>query len=70
MAKSKTFEENMDRLQTIVSQLNMETISLDESLKLFEEGLSCVKSCDKQLQAFEKKYNDLYKKEENKDNDQ
>ncbi len=64
MAKNKSFEENMERLQTIVNQLNSESLALDDSLKLFEEGLSCVKSCDKQLKAFEKKYNEVYKKEE------
>lgn len=64
MAKNKSFEENMERLQTIVTQLNSESLALDDSLKLFEEGLSCVKSCDKQLKVFEKKYNEVYKKEE------
>ena len=64
MAKNKSFEENMERLQTIVNQLNSESLALDDSLKLFEEGLSCVKSCDQQLKAFEKKYNEVYKKEE------
>lgn len=60
MAKTKSFEDNMLRLQQIVDLLNSNNTPMDEALKLFEEGLECVKSCDNQLKTFESKYNELY----------
>lgn len=37
-AKSKTFEASMERLETIVRQLEQGNVPLEESLKLFQEG--------------------------------
>ena len=34
-----TFEELISRLQTMVSQLETEDLGLEESLKLYEEGV-------------------------------
>ena len=34
-----TFEELVSRLQTMVSQLETEDLGLEESLKLYEEGV-------------------------------
>ena len=48
MAKKElTFEEAMNRLEEIVDALEGGDYSLDESLKLFEEGVKLVKSCNK-----------------------
>ncbi len=54
MAKKElTFEEAMNRLEEIVDSLEGGDYSLDESLKLFEEGIKLVKSCNKQLETIE-----------------
>lgn len=38
MSKEKTFEEKLSRLNIIVSELESGKLSLEASLKLFEEG--------------------------------
>ena len=54
MAK-KTYEDSVKRLEDIVSALERGDASLDESLKLFEEGTTLIKNCGKQLDAAEQK---------------
>ena len=49
----KTFEESMQRLEQIVSLLETNEQSLDETVKLFEEGLALVKDCDASLKRHE-----------------
>ena len=44
MAK-KTYEDSVKRLEDIVSALECGDASLDESLKLFEEGTKLVSFC-------------------------
>lgn len=51
--EKKTFEESMNRLQQIVSDLEVNEKPLDETIKLFEEGLDLVKNCDEQLKQFD-----------------
>ncbi len=62
MATKKTFEQSMDRLNDIVELLEKNEQPLDETIKLFEEGLSLVNECDKQLKTFENKIEELAKK--------
>ena len=49
-AKSKTFEASMERLETIVRQLEQGNVPLEESLKLFQEGTELVRACGKLLE--------------------
>lgn len=49
------FEEAMARLETIVSELEKGDLSLDESLKIFEEGVKLSKTCLKMLDGAERK---------------
>ena len=56
MAKAeKSFEESVGRLEEIVRMLENGTASLDESLKLYEEGIALVRTCNSQLDSAEKK---------------
>ena len=56
MAKTeKTFEENIARLEEIVSALEKGDAQLADSLKLFEEGAKLVTVCGKQLDEAEQK---------------
>lgn len=48
-----TFEENMMRLEKIVQAMERGDVSLDESLKLFQEGTALVESCGKLLDEAE-----------------
>ena len=43
MEENKTFEQAMARLEEIVSLLEKNEESLDETIKLFEEGLKLAK---------------------------
>lgn len=56
MAKTtKTFEESMSRLEEIVRTLESGSVTLDESLKLYEEGIALVRTCSLKLDDAEKK---------------
>lgn len=63
MAKELKFEEQMQKLQKIVDELESDDIDLDNSLKLYEEGLKLSKSLKEQLNKFEEKINELNKDE-------
>lgn len=71
MAKSeKNFEELMCELEEITSKLETDKLSLDESVKLFEEGMKISKECNEKLEDAEKRITILLKtndeiKEEN-----
>jgi len=47
--KESTFEEDVQRLEVIVTKLEEGGISLDESLVLFEEGQEVLIRCRKKL---------------------
>jgi len=49
------FEQAMARLEAIVGQLEQGDLSLDESLKIFEEGIRLSKNCLKVLEEAERK---------------
>ena len=55
MATEWTFEKAMARLEQIVAALEGGKVSLDDSLKLFEEGTSLTAYCSKLLQEAEQK---------------
>ncbi|MBQ9066268.1 MAG: exodeoxyribonuclease VII small subunit, partial [Clostridia bacterium] len=50
-----TYEEAMKRLDTIVAKLEGETLPLETSLKLFEEGTKLADLCNRTLDQAEKK---------------
>ncbi len=52
--KNKTIEENMMRLSEINTQMNDSSIKLEESFKLYKEGIELVEICKKQLVDVEK----------------
>lgn len=59
MNKNMTFEQSMKRLEEIVALLEKNEQSLDETIKLFEEGLKLSKVCDKKLKDFELKVEEI-----------
>lgn len=50
-----SFEKATERLQEIVSLLEKGNASLDESLKLYEEGISLVRYCNSTLDNAEER---------------
>lgn len=51
----KRFEKAMERLEEIVKALESGELGLDESLKIFEEGMKLVRFCEEKLNEAEKK---------------
>ncbi len=60
--KEKNFEESFARLEKILEKMNSESVSLDESLKLYEEADELIQFCGKRLQGAERKIETLIKK--------
>lgn len=56
MAKKElTFEESLEKLESIVSSLEKGDVPLNESIKLFEEGTELISNCNKLLEEAEQK---------------
>lgn len=49
------FEKKMEKLETIVTSMEGGELSLDESLKLFEEGVKISRQCGEHLNKAEEK---------------
>jgi exodeoxyribonuclease VII small subunit len=62
----KKFEEAMERLEQIVETLESGDLALDDSLKVFEEGMGLVNFCTKKLEEAEQKVTILIKESEEK----
>ena len=58
MAEAK-FEKDLEKLEQIVESLEEGGLSLDVSLKKFEEGIQLSQRCEKALSAAEKKIEKL-----------
>ncbi|MBQ1545504.1 MAG: exodeoxyribonuclease VII small subunit [Clostridia bacterium] len=57
--KKLTYEEAMIRLEAIVKSLEQDTLNLEDSLKLFEEGTKLAGFCNKTLDEAELKITSL-----------
>jgi exodeoxyribonuclease VII small subunit len=60
MAKER-FEDALNKLEKIVSKLEDGEIPLEESLKLFEEGIRLSRLCNQKLEEAEKRVEILMK---------
>ncbi|MGI8668552.1 MAG: exodeoxyribonuclease VII small subunit [Aridibacter sp.] len=63
MAKNKeqTFEASLGKLEEIVTQLEEGELSLEESLKLFEDGVKLSRECQERLDQAERRIEVLLK---------
>ena len=61
-AKKPDFEFALSRLETIVGKLESANLSLDDAMKLFEEGVQLSRDCQKYLEQAEGKVEILLKK--------
>ena len=50
-----SFEEQLTALETVVERLERGELTLDESVRLFEEGVKLSEACKKELEAAEGK---------------
>ena len=56
------FEEGLQRLETIVTELEKGDVALDRALELFDEGMKLSGSCRKELEEAEGKVEILLKR--------
>ena len=61
--KEKQFEDAMRELEDIVKRLESGDLPLEESLKIFEQGIDLSRYCSKKLEEAEKKVSLLMKDE-------
>ncbi|AQW22002.1 exodeoxyribonuclease VII small subunit [Lentilactobacillus curieae] len=54
MADNKTFEEKMQELETIVSELEQGNVPLEESMTKFKDGMKLSEELSKTLSSAEK----------------
>lgn len=57
----KKFEASLARLEEIVKKLETGDLPLEQSLKLFEEGVKLARACNKRLEEAERKVEVLLK---------
>ena len=62
MAK-KSFEESLAKLEKITEELEGGDLSLEESLKRFDEGIKLAEFCNNKLDEAQQKVNILLKKD-------
>ncbi|MBZ5527100.1 MAG: exodeoxyribonuclease VII small subunit [Acidobacteriia bacterium] len=65
-AKKAEFEKSLARLEEVVRRLESPQLSLDEAMKLFEEGVTLSRDCQKQLEEAEGRVEILLKKADGK----
>ncbi|CDD64790.1 exodeoxyribonuclease 7 small subunit [Firmicutes bacterium CAG:882] len=54
MAKAKSIEENFEKLEEIIDNLEQNDMSLEEAFKAYEAGIRLTAQCAKQLDNVEK----------------
>lgn len=57
--KKKDFAKQLDRLDEIVDEVSSKSLPLDESLKLYEEGMKIIKELETALKEAEEKVENI-----------
>jgi exodeoxyribonuclease VII small subunit len=53
-AKELTIEQTFEKLEDTIAKLQGEDVSLEESFKLYKEGMKLIKSCNDKIDKVEK----------------
>lgn len=64
--KKPDFERSLARLEEVVRKLESPQLSLDDAMKLFEEGVGLSRECQRQLEEAEGRVEILLKKADGK----
>lgn len=54
MAKEMTLEKAFEKLEETIDLLEKDDISLDESFKIYKEGMKLIQSCNAKIDKVEK----------------
>ena len=52
--KERSFEEAMERLEAIVSEIESDELGLEKQFELFQEGMTLARFCDAKLKEVQK----------------
>lgn len=63
--KEEKFELTLEKLQTLVRELESGECSLEDSIKKFEEGMALARACQERLNVAEQKIEVLLKADKN-----
>lgn len=61
--KELTFEENLNKLEEIVKNLESGNTPLDDAIEQFNEAMKLAKTCDEKLKNAEEKVNKILNKD-------
>jgi exodeoxyribonuclease VII small subunit len=64
--KELGFEDSLKKLEEIANKMGEESLSLEESLKMFQEGMELSTFCNKKLDEAEKKISIVLKNSDGK----
>lgn len=64
--KELDFEDSLKKLEEIANKMGEESLSLEESLKMFQEGMELSTFCNKKLDEAEKKISIVLKNSDGK----
>ena len=67
MAKAQTLEQSFEKLEQMIGNLENGDVSLEDSFKLYNEGMKLIQNCNQQLDKVEKKIVVLNQKEGDED---
>ncbi len=59
MSKTQTFENNLQQLTEVIQKMEQQDVGLEESLKLYEQGVKLTRQCQKIIDDAEKKIEKL-----------
>jgi len=65
--KKQSLENTIGQIESIVEKLESGDLSLEKSIKIFEEGVSMIQTCRKDLEQAELKVNELILKNQKND---
>ena len=54
MAKELTLEQTFEKLEAAIGRLEDEDVSLEESFKLYKEGMKLIQACNDKIDRVEK----------------
>ena len=54
MAKETTLDQIFEKLEDAINRLEQDDISLEESFKIYKEGMKLIKSCNDKIDKVEK----------------
>ena len=54
MARELTLDETFEKLEAAIGRLEQEDVPLEESFKIYKEGMELIKSCNAKLDSVEK----------------